>query len=97
MPASRHRGRSSVQAFGRYNSRSINARPAGEAYARNTPIWEFSIRPAVPEYCRATPAEVLPFFRKPVSSTINTPDVSSPIVSTTISRTSSRRPSQSQA
>ncbi|KMS89749.1 hypothetical protein ACZ91_18755 [Streptomyces regensis] len=30
-PAARHRSRSSVQGFGRYNSRSINARPRREA------------------------------------------------------------------
>ena len=49
------------------------ARPFAEAYAANTPIWQFSVRPAVPEYCRCTPAETVPFFRKPVSSTISTP------------------------
>ena len=31
----------------------------------NTPTWQFSTRPAVPEYCRATPADLTPFFRKP--------------------------------
>src|SRR3954447_23254351 len=39
---------------------------------RNTPIWQFSMRPAVPLYWRATPADFVPFFRKPVSSTIST-------------------------
>ena len=38
----------------------------------NTPTCEFSIRPAVPVYCRATPADILPFFRNPVSSTAST-------------------------
>jgi hypothetical protein len=33
--------------------------------ARNTPSWQFSIRPAVPEYCRCTPADFVPFFKKP--------------------------------
>jgi len=28
-----------------------------EAYARNTPTWQFSVRPAVPEYCLWTPAD----------------------------------------
>jgi hypothetical protein len=32
-------------------------------YARNTPTWQFSVRPAVPEYCRCTPADRVPFFR----------------------------------
>jgi hypothetical protein len=34
----------------------------------NTPTWHFSIRPAVPEDCRATPADLTPFFKNPVSS-----------------------------
>lgn len=29
------------------------------------PIWQFSIRPAVPEYYRRTPAERLSFFAEP--------------------------------
>src|SRR5690606_8901445 len=33
--------------------------PFAEEYARNTPIWQFSIRPAVPEYIRATEDEGL--------------------------------------
>lgn len=37
------------------------------------PIWQFSTRPAVPEYWRCTPADLLPVLRKPVSSTISTP------------------------
>lgn len=36
-----------------YDSRSINARPCREADAGNTPIWQFSVRSAVPEYCRS--------------------------------------------
>jgi hypothetical protein len=35
-------------------------RPAGLAQPRNTPIWRFSIRPAVPEYWRCTPADLVP-------------------------------------
>lgn len=34
-----------------------------------TPIWQFATLPTVPEYCLATPAELLPSFGKPVSST----------------------------
>jgi hypothetical protein len=41
-----------------------------------------SVRPAVPEYCRWTPADRVPFFTKPVSSAISTP-AGSPIRSTT--------------
>lgn len=31
--------------------------------------WQFSVRPAVPEYCRCTPADGTMFLKKPVSST----------------------------
>ena len=82
MPASRHRSGSSAQDCGRYSSRSISACPYREAYARNTPTWQFSVRPAVPEYCRCTPADRVPFFRNPVSSAISTPS-GSPRCSTT--------------
>ena len=82
MPAARHRSGSSVQDCGRYSSRSISACPCAEAYARNTPTWQFSVRPAVPEYCRCTPADRVPFFRNPVSSAISTPS-GSPRCSTT--------------
>ena len=34
-----------------------------------TPIWQFATLPNVPEYCLATPGELLPSFGKPVSST----------------------------
>lgn len=43
---------------------------------------EGSIRPAVPDYCRATPTECSPFFKNPVSSTTSTPS-GLPSVSTT--------------
>ena len=56
--------------------------PDREAYARNTPTWQFSVRPAVPEYCRCTPADRVPFFKNPVSSAISTPS-GSPSCSTT--------------
>jgi hypothetical protein len=35
----------------------------------------------VMEYCRATPTECMPFFKKPVSSTTNTPPASPSVVS----------------
>src|SRR3954462_15042951 len=73
IPAARARSRSSIQAFGRDSSRSISARPVGVAYARNTPIWQLSILPVVPVYCRPTPADRVPFLMNPVSSTISTP------------------------
>jgi hypothetical protein len=37
-PAGRQRSRSSIQEAGKYSSRSINARPCQEAYAKNVPI-----------------------------------------------------------
>ncbi|GAB2817384.1 hypothetical protein GCM10027073_56380 [Streptomyces chlorus] len=50
--------------------------------AGGTPFGGFSVRPAVPEYWRCTPAEVVPFLTKPVSSMIRTPS-SSPRCSAT--------------
>ena len=65
-PASCRRPRSSAHTWGRYNSRSSNALPLAPAWARNTPTWQFSIRPAVPLYCRCTPTDLSPFLRNPV-------------------------------
>ena len=62
----------SGQDLGSYNPRSIRACPAGEAPDKNTATWQFSTRPAVPEYWRCTPALALPFLTSPVSSTTNT-------------------------
>jgi hypothetical protein len=70
--AALQRSGSSVQLSGRYSSRSIIARPLGLAYAKNTPSWQLSTLPAVPEYWRCTPTEVVPFFKNPVSSTTST-------------------------
>src|SRR5246500_5191392 len=50
---------------------------------------EGSMRPAVPLYCRATPADLLPFLRNPVSSITRTPSAA-PRCSTTYSRHRSR-------
>ena len=86
-----------VHFSGRYSSRSISARdPSLAAYAKNTPTCAFSIRPAVPVYCRATPADIRPFFRKPVSSTASTAD-GSPRRLTTYRRTASRAAPASHA
>src|SRR5829696_3782832 len=52
------------------------------------------MRPAVPEYCLLTPTLLLPFLRKPVSSTTSTA-CSSPRCSTTYSLRSSRTSSAS--
>jgi hypothetical protein len=83
IPAARHRSRSSVCFSGRYSSRPVRARPpSGVTYAANTPTWQFSTRPAVPVYMRATPADIRPFVRKPVSSTASTA-AGSPIARTT--------------
>lgn len=46
-----------VQGGGRVDD---NARPRPEAYARNTPTWQFSVLPAVPLYCRLTPTRPYP-------------------------------------
>jgi hypothetical protein len=55
------------------------------------------VAPAVPVYRRATPQDLAPFVRNPVSSTTRTPVASSPRWSTTEARRSSRTPSASQA
>src|SRR3954467_12406646 len=52
------------------------------------------MRPAVPLYWRATPADFVPFFRKPVSSTISTASRSAK-GSTTYARHRSRAASSS--
>jgi len=83
IPAAAHRSRSSAHFLGMYSSRSISARaPPGAQYARNTPTWQFSTRPAVPVYCLATPADIRPFLRNPVSSTARTAP-GSPMLRTT--------------
>src|SRR5215210_7338737 len=46
------------------------------------PTWQFSTRPAVPLYCRCTPADLSPFLRNPVSSSTRTAS-GSPRCSTT--------------
>lgn len=94
-PASARRSWSSAHPRGRYKARSIPARPLGLAYPRNTPIWQCSMRPAVPLDCRATPHDLAPFFRKPVSSTTSTPS-GLPNSSTTCSLRSSCTASTSQ-
>src|SRR3712207_303168 len=53
------------------------------------------MRPAVPLYCRCTPADLSPFLRKPVSSSASTAS-GSPRCSTTWARRSSRTASASQ-
>jgi hypothetical protein len=50
---------------------SIGQDAASVAAEIDTPSWQLSIRPSVPEYWRATPTEKRPFFGKPVSSTIH--------------------------
>ena len=60
----------------------------------NTPTWQFSILPAVPVYIRATPADIFPFFRNPVSSTARTA-AGSPIRATTYRARASRAASSS--
>lgn len=37
------------------------------------PIWQLSILPSVPEYCRWTPADFRPFLANPVGSAISVP------------------------
>jgi len=50
----------------------LTRRRIGQEHADLAVVRPLSARPAVPEYCRCTPAERVPFFRKPVSSAIST-------------------------
>jgi hypothetical protein len=59
---------------------AVDQGPAlARTYAQNTPSWQFSTRPAVPEYCRCTPADLIPFLRNPVSSTYAEVGISGPM------------------
>src|SRR3954469_17545421 len=73
----------------------MKAWPLSETEAANTPIWQLVILPAEPVYCRPTPHEALPCFKKLVSSTTSTAP-SSARCSMTYSRTVSRSASASQ-
>src|ERR1700745_280432 len=73
----------------------MNACPWRDAYVAKPPIWQFVIFPAEPVYCRATPHDFLPCFRKPVSSITSTAS-SSCKCSTAYSHTTSRSASASQ-
>jgi len=53
--------RPSALAVGRYSSRSMKVRRP-QSRPKEPPIWQFSTRPAVPEYCRARPADLVPFL-----------------------------------
>ncbi|MEA2513105.1 MAG: hypothetical protein QOF33_1314 [Thermomicrobiales bacterium] len=46
----------------------MNAAPRADAYAKKTPTWQLTVSPAVPVYWRATPHDLAPFLRTPVSS-----------------------------
>lgn len=47
--------------------------PASRPRARNAPTWQFPTRPAVPPYCRCTPADLSPFLRDPGSPATSAP------------------------
>src|SRR4051794_19646784 len=67
----------------------MKACPLSETKPPNTPIWQLVILPAEPVYCRPTPQEAWPCFRKPVSSITSTAS-GAPSVSITWSRVDSR-------
>src|SRR5205809_1035948 len=48
----------------------MGSEAASVATERVTATWQLSRLPSWPQYCRATPTESLPFFGRPVSSTI---------------------------
>ena len=63
-PASSRRGLSSHQTCGRYNARSINARPQDVDNARKTPTWQFSIRPVAGRCTAVARRRTFFLFRK---------------------------------
>src|SRR6266542_2592115 len=96
-PPRRRRGAApgSNQGSSRYRRRSTRVCPCREAYPTNTPTWQLSRRPSVPEDCRPTPAEHVPFFANPVSSTTSTPSAA-PSCSPTSRCNSATQPASSQ-
>src|SRR5688500_19431426 len=57
------------QDSGRNNRQSSGQEAVSVTACTLTPIWQLATLPSVPEYCRATPGELLPSFGKPLSST----------------------------
>jgi hypothetical protein len=64
IPACRPRAQSLAYSWGRESSRSSKVWPSRPASPRTTPIWQVSIRPAVPRSWRATPAAWQPCVQK---------------------------------
>src|SRR5262249_11285712 len=75
-PASWRLERSSAHSSGRNSRRSIRVWPFAAWWPTNTPTWQLSVRPRVPEYCFLTPTDLVPFFGNPVSSTTTTASAS---------------------
>src|SRR6266536_5086600 len=96
-PPRRRRGAASGsnQPASRYRRRSTRVCPCRDAYPRKTPTWQLSRRPRVPEDCRPTPAEQVPFLANPVSSTTSTPS-GAPSCSPTSRCSSVTQPASSQ-
>lgn len=68
-----HRGRSCTTPWGHKVPGLKTCVHAWWRTSKNTPNWQFSLCPTVPEYYRATPAEAVPFFRDPFSSVARIP------------------------
>src|SRR5947209_16729287 len=69
-PACFLRAWSSAHSCGKYNRQAIGRLTRLVLTDRLTATRQFSCLPTCPQYCRTTPTECVPFFGKPVSSTI---------------------------
>src|SRR5215471_4630329 len=70
-PALARRASSLAHDCGKYNRYAIGKLAKSLAIDSETATWQLSCLPNCPQYCRATPTECLPFFGKPVSTTIH--------------------------
>ncbi|MQY27305.1 hypothetical protein NRB56_28880 [Nocardia sp. RB56] len=64
IPASRQRSRSPVHDSPKMQFPVDQRVPARRRIRQKHPDPAFSVRPAVPEYCRCTPADLRPFFQE---------------------------------
>ena len=55
------------------NLRATQSRRSVPVHQLDKATWQLSCLPNIPQYCRATPTECLPFFGNPVSSMIHQP------------------------
>ena len=69
-PARSWRARLLVQLSGRNSRNASITGTSPRANVSDTMVWQLAVLPSAEAYCGATPTECVPFFGKPVSSTI---------------------------